>query len=129
MITLEHRCSGISQNHASFTEGTPWLKAADNYKKINTESSEESEKIRSYYKELIRLRKEMPVIQEGTYKAIALDHPSIYAYVREYKNQKLLVLNHFYQDEDKIILPDELLEGESSYVIGNAGKENSKKSL
>ncbi|GEK90817.1 alpha,alpha-phosphotrehalase [Alkalibacterium kapii] len=113
--------------HAGFTEGEPWLKVADNYKKINTESSKESEKIRSYYKELIRLRKEMAIIQEGNYKAIALDHPSIYAYVREHENQKLLVLNHFYSDEDKITLPDELLEGESSYVIGNRGDRELEK--
>lgn len=115
--------------HAGFTEGTPWLKVADNYKEINAESDNPSGKIRSYYKELIRLRKEMPIIQEGSYKAIALDHPSIFAYVRKYEGEKLLVLNHFYAEADSITLPDELLEGESSYLIGNSGERTLEKTL
>ncbi|WP_368645490.1 alpha,alpha-phosphotrehalase [Alkalibacterium putridalgicola] len=115
--------------HAGFTEGEPWLKVADNYKMINTENKEHSGKIRSYYKELIRLRKKMPIIQEGSYEAIGLDHPSIFAYVREHKGEKLLVLNHFYAEEDKITLPDELLEGESSYLIGNSGERQLEKTF
>lgn len=106
--------------HAGFTDGTPWLKVAENHKTINTKNEAYSGKIRSYYKELIRLRKEMPIIQEGTYEAIELGHPSIFAYVREYEGEKLLVLNHFYAEEDSITLPDDLLEGESSYLIGNS---------
>ncbi|MER2063047.1 MAG: alpha,alpha-phosphotrehalase [Alkalibacterium sp.] len=115
--------------HAGFTDGTPWLKVADNYKEVNAENEAHSGKIRDYYKELIRLRKEMPIVQEGSYEAIALDHPSIFAYAREYDGQKLLVLNHFYAEEDKITLPDELLEGESSYLIGNSGERKLEKTF
>ena len=118
-----------ASEHAGFTDGTPWLKVADNHKVVNTENEAHSGKIRSYYKELIRLRKEMPIIQEGSYQAIALDHPSIFAYVREYDGQKLLVLNHFYAEEDSIMLPDELLEGESSYLVGNSGERKLEKTF
>lgn len=115
--------------HAGFTDGTPWLKVAENHKTINTKNEAYSGKIRSYYKELIRLRKEMPIIQEGTYEAIELGHPSIFAYVREYEGEKLLVLNHFYAEEDSITLPDDLLEGESSYLIGNSDERNLEKTF
>jgi len=118
-----------ASEHAGFTDGRPWLKVADNHKVVNTENEAHSGKIRSYYKELIRLRKEMPIIQEGSYEPIALDHPSIFAYVREYDGQKLLVLNHFYAEEDSIMLPDELLEGESSYLIGNSGERKLEKTF
>lgn len=107
--------------HAGFTTGEPWLKVPENYKTINTTTSETSKKIRDYYKKLIQLRKDMPIIQEGDYEAVELDHPSIFAYVRTYKGEKLLVLNHFYVEEDSIDIPKELLDMESSYLIGNSG--------
>ncbi|OJF97191.1 alpha,alpha-phosphotrehalase [Alkalibacterium sp. 20] len=115
--------------HAGFTEGTPWLKVPENHKTINTENEAHSGKIRSYYKELIRLRKEMPIIQEGSYEALELEHPSIFAYIREYEGEKLLVLNHFYAKEDSITLPDELVDSESNYVIGNSGKRTLEKTF
>lgn len=115
--------------HAGFTDGTPWLKVADNHKTINTKNEEHSGKIRAYYKDLIRLRKEMPIIQEGSYEVLELEHPSIFAYIREHKGEKLLVLNHFYAEEDSITLPDGLVERDSSYLIGNSGKRTLEKTF
>ncbi|HAJ70072.1 MAG TPA: alpha,alpha-phosphotrehalase [Alkalibacterium sp.] len=113
--------------NAGFTKGLPWLKVADNYKEINTENIKQSRNIYAYYKQLVSLRKELAIIQEGSYKAINLNHQSIFAYVREYKGQKLLVLNHFYEETDTITLPDELLKGQSRYLIGNSGERTLQK--
>ncbi|GAA0369160.1 alpha,alpha-phosphotrehalase [Alkalibacterium iburiense] len=115
--------------HAGFTDGEPWLKVAENYKTINTENEENSRKIYNYYKELIRLRKEYPIIQEGDYEALELDHPSIFAYVRTLDNEKLLVLNHFYAEEDSITIPDELAEMNATYLIGNSGERQLESSF
>ena len=95
--------------NAGFSDAEPWLKVADNYKNINTENTDVSQAIRDYYKKLIRLRKDMPIISEGSYDVLELEHPSIFAYVREYEGEKLLVLNHFYGEDDTITIPDELL--------------------
>ncbi|MCC5896028.1 MAG: alpha,alpha-phosphotrehalase [Alkalibacterium sp.] len=113
--------------NAGFSEGTPWLNVADNYKDINTENETVSKKIFTYYKELIRLRKEMPIIQEGSYKALELDHPSIFAYVREHEGETLLVLNHFYAEEDAITIPDDLLDKDAAYLIGNRAERTLEK--
>lgn len=110
--------------HAGFTEGTPWLQVADNHTTINAESKGDSARIRDYYKQLIKLRKSMPIIQEGAYEMLELEHPSIFAYVREQDGEKLLVLSHFYGEEATFTVPDNLLELEASYLIGN-GKERS----
>ncbi|EXJ24287.1 Trehalose-6-phosphate hydrolase [Alkalibacterium sp. AK22] len=110
--------------HAGFTEGTPWLQVADNHTTINVESRGDSTRIRDYYKQLIKLRKSMPIIQEGAYEMLELEHPSIFAYVREQDGEKLLVLSHFYGEEATFTVPDNLLELEASYLIGN-GKERS----
>ena len=105
-----------------FSDAEPWLKVADNYKNINTENTDVSQAIRDYYKTLIRLRKDMPIIQEGSYDVLELEHPSIFAYVREYEGEKLLVLNHFYGEDDTITIPDELLNMDASYLIGNGSE-------
>lgn len=113
--------------NAGFSDAEPWLKVADNYKNINTENTDVSQAIRDYYKKLIRLRKDMPIISEGSYDVLELEHPSIFAYVREYEGEKLLVLNHFYGEDDTITIPDELLNLDASYLIGNGSERKLEK--
>lgn len=108
--------------HAGFTTGEPWLKVADNYHEINVEKELSEGSIIEYYKRLIALRKEMKVISEGNYRGILMDHPSVYAYVREYEGEELLVLNHFYEEPVTIEVPEEFQNRSSKYLIGN-GKE------
>lgn len=108
--------------HAGFTTGEPWLKVADNYHEINVEKELSTGSIIEYYKRLIALRKEMKVISEGSYRGILMDHPSVYAYVREYEGEELLVLNHFYEERVTIEVPEEFQNRSSKYLIGN-GKE------
>lgn len=108
--------------HAGFTTGEPWLKVADNYHEINVEKELSTGSIIEYYKRLIALRKEMKVISEGSYRGILMDHPSVYAYVREYEGEELLVLNHFYEEPVTIEVPEEFQNRSSKYLIGN-GKE------
>ncbi|SFQ30266.1 trehalose-6-phosphate hydrolase [Desemzia incerta] len=108
--------------HAGFTTGEPWLKVADNYHEINVEKELSTGSIIEYYKRLIALRKEMKVISEGNYRGILMDHPSVYAYVREYEGEELLVLNHFYEEPVTIEVPEEFQNRSSKYLIGN-GKE------
>ena len=105
--------------HAGFTSGEPWLKVADNYPQINVEKERDEGKIFSYYQKLIALRKQQPIISEGSYRGILLDDPEVYAYVREKDNQKLLVLNHFYGTDYQLKIPEEFLNGQAEWIIGN----------
>ena len=111
-----------NEKNAGFTSGEPWIKLADNYHQINVEKEQAEGSIFNFYKKLIQLRKEMPVISEGSYRGIMMDHPSVYGYVREYKGEQLLVLNHFYADSVTLEIPEEFLTRPSRYLIGN-GKE------
>ena len=56
-----------ASENAGFSTGTPWLKAGKSYKDINVENEIDGP-IFKFYKELIRLRKEMPIISEGSYQ-------------------------------------------------------------
>ena len=49
-----------------FTTGTPWLPVNPNYTEINAASQvNDKDSVFSYYKQLIRLRKEIPVIVDA----------------------------------------------------------------
>ena len=108
-----------SSKHAGFTKGTPWLKVADNYQTINVERARKEGKIYKYYQDLIQLRKDYPIIQEGSYQGIQLDHPQIMAYERQYQGQFLLVVNNFYAQPSKLMLPSKYLDKSSQKLIGN----------
>lgn len=108
-----------TDENAGFSSGEPWLNVPKNYTELNTENELISKKIRDYYKELIQLRKEYLIIQEGSYEPFELGHQSVFGYIREYEQQKLLVLNHFYADEAIVKIPKALLDMEASYLIGN----------
>ncbi|EGL86187.1 alpha,alpha-phosphotrehalase [Streptococcus oralis SK255] len=93
-----------ASENAGFTRGTPWLKAGKSYPQINVEN-EIKGPIFAFYQNLIRLRKEMPIISEGSYKPAFQDSKQVYAFERQYEDEKLLVLNNFYATEIEIELP------------------------
>ncbi|MGT2933707.1 alpha,alpha-phosphotrehalase [Streptococcus catagoni] len=100
-----------ASQHAGFTSGQPWLKVGKSYKEINVEN-EKNGKIFPFYQTLIRLRKEMPLIAEGSYKAAFKDSEQVYAFEREFEGQKMLVLNNFYAEELTIELPRDYQHGQ-----------------
>lgn len=113
--------------HAGFTTGKPWLDVAPNYKAVNTTVEDPSRRIFKYYQKLIQLRKNYPIISDGLYRGVELDHESIYAYVRELDDKKLLVLNHFYDGKSSITIPDEFLQGDTEVLISNNGERKLEK--
>ena len=67
MIMQELRCSGVRKK-CGFSEAEPWIAVNDNYKTINAEASVKDPKsVFSYYKKLVQLRHEVPVITDGVY--------------------------------------------------------------
>lgn len=93
-----------ASENAGFSTGTPWLKTGKSYKDINVENDIQGP-IFTFYQNLIRLRKEMPIISEGSYKPAFEDSKQVYAFERQYEDEKLLVLNNFYATEVEIDLP------------------------
>lgn len=100
-----------ASENAGFSTGTPWLKAGKSYKDINVENEIQGP-IFIFYQDLIRLRKEMPIISEGSYKPAFEDSKQVYAFERQYEDEKLLVLNNFYATEVEIDLPIDYQNGQ-----------------
>ena len=93
-----------------FFNRVPWLKVGKSYKDINVEKEMDGP-IFTFYNELIRLRKEMRVISEGSYLPALEDSQEIYAFERHLDGQKLLVLNHFYGSEVEVAIPKDYQTG------------------
>ncbi|MRH43878.1 alpha,alpha-phosphotrehalase [Aquibacillus halophilus] len=93
--------------NAGFTNGTPWINIAENYKEVNAEQAiAEKDSIFYHYQRLIRLRKEYDVVTDGDYQLILGGQDDTFAYVRSNKKEKLLVINNFYGRETSFELPD-----------------------
>ena len=101
---------GDSAN-AGFTTGTPWLKAGKSYPEINVENEMQGP-IFTFYQKLIALRKELPIIAEGSYRPVHEDSQQVYAFERQLGDEKLLVLNNFYPDPITIDILPEYQNGE-----------------
>lgn len=82
--------------HAGFTTGTPWLKVNPNYKTVNVAAQEkDTNSILNYFRHMVKLRKENPVLIYGKYILLDKENPKIYAYTRELNGTKVLVLLNF----------------------------------
>ena len=113
-----------ASENAGFSTATPWLKAGKSYPTINVEN-EKNGPIFTYYQELIRLRKKLPIISEGDYRAAYHESNKVYAFERLLNGEQLLVLNNFFPEEVEIELLDNYAQGHiliSNYPDSKLGK-------
>lgn len=109
--------------NAGFTEGKPWICVNPNYTKINAqEQIKRKDSVFNYYKQLIRLRKQNPIIVYGTYDLFLADDPNLYIYTRTYENDKLLIVCNFTDKEVSFDLSNEFKN--SSVLISNYKHSN-----
>ena len=113
-----------ASENAGFSTATPWLKAGKSYPTINVEN-EKNGPIFTFYQELIRLRKKLPIISEGDYRAAYHESNKVYAFERLLNGEQLLVLNNFFPEEVEIELLDNYAQGHiliSNYPDSKLGK-------
>ena len=109
-----------AKSQAGFTQGTPWLAVADNYRDINAEQAvADPDSVFYFYQRLIALRKEVAVITHGDYRDLLPEHREIFAYQRQSATQTLVCLNNYYGQESECVLPAELDVSQARYLLGN----------
>lgn len=85
-----------SGKNAGFSGAEPWISLPDNYETINVEAQREDKtSVLSFYRRLIRLRKEHSVISEGSVRFLETGNEKVIGYVRENSQEKLTVLCNF----------------------------------
>lgn len=58
-------------------------------------------KVYARVKKLIRVRKQYPVITRGTFTEVKTQTPEVFAYVREYKEDRIVIINNLSSDRIK----------------------------
>ena len=101
---------------AGFTTGTPWLRPT-NQRIVNVEIEESQGRILPYYRRLISLRKELPIISRGTYAPYLVEHEDVLAYTREHEGGRLLVLCSFRGRSTEVDVPEAFAA--ARILIGN----------
>jgi alpha-glucosidase len=102
--------------NAGFTTGTPWMKVNPNYLQINVGKQEnDAESVLSFYKKMIRLKKENQVFTYGIYDLVDEDHPQIYAYTRRGEEGKVMVMSNL----TKSVAEFEVDEGQFTELLLN----------
>jgi oligo-1,6-glucosidase len=82
--------------YAGFSNTKPWLKVNPNHKDINVNKAQTDDgSIYKYYKEIIKLRKEFPLIVYGKYQDIDFNNKSLFIYRRYDKLNELVVVCNF----------------------------------
>lgn len=100
------------KKYAGFSEQTPWISIPSNYKEINVEAEEQDpDSVLNYYRKLVHLRKEYPVIQEGSIDFLCQDQEGIFAYERVLGKQRLVVYHNLTEEEIPLPMPVEVSEG------------------
>ena len=82
--------------NAGFSSGIPWIKVNADYTNVNEESQNTNPgSVLNYFRKIVTLRKENPVLVYGKYTLLDKNNPGVYAYTREGDGKKILVLLNF----------------------------------
>jgi oligo-1,6-glucosidase len=106
--------------NAGFTTGTPWIAVNPNYPQINVDAAlTDPGSVFHYYRKLIRLRKENPVIVHGRYDLLLEAHGEIYAFTRTHGDDRLLVILNFTANQPVFALPSDITYSATDLMIAN----------
>jgi oligo-1,6-glucosidase len=113
-----------ASENGGFSAGTPWIPVNPNYTNINAASQTgDADSVFSFYKKLIRLRKEHPIIVYGNYELLLPNEERVYAYRRNFKGEALLVICNFTGKEISDIDLSALGAGKGTLLISNYGTD------
>lgn len=111
--------------NAGFTSGRPWLPVNDDYLTVNAESEAgDSESVLSWYRELLRLRRENPALTAGSWREILPEDERLFAFVREFDGHEVITVANF--GLEAVRLP-EILRGQK--VILSSESETNPEEL
>ena len=112
---------------AGFTTGTPWLPVADS-KEVNVEAAlADHDSLFYTYQKLVRLRKERPIIIDGSYEIVETGNPLVLAYKRLLAGEELYVVVNFSAETQTYQLATDLSSGE--WLISNYQQQLSQQLL
>lgn len=114
-----------TSTNAGFTTGTPWIRVNPNYTKINASAAlADPDSVFHYYKRLIQLRHEYPIIVYGDYTIYLPEDEHLYVYTRQLDGHLLFVALNFKLGTFKLELPPQLDVSDCQLLISNYPNTN-----
>lgn len=105
--------------NAGFTTGKPWLMVNPNYTQINAEKEMQDENsVWNYYRALLALRKEHPVMVYGEWTEYEPEREDVYVYTRTLDDERWLVAVNLTGTPTQVTLPG-AVNGTLKRVLGN----------
>lgn len=96
---------------AGFTIGSPWLPVNPDSERVNVAAEEtDADSVLRYYRALLRKRRELPVVRDGSFTLLEPDNDKIFCYVRDSADESILVQANFTAEEQQAPLPEEFRE-------------------
>ncbi|MEG2677138.1 MAG: alpha-glucosidase [Oscillospiraceae bacterium] len=106
-----------SSENAGFTVGKPWLGINSNYRNINVEAQKKDPfSIRSYYRDMIRIRSLSETLRYGSFKLLESDR-SVLVYTRKFEGRHATVMLNFSGRKKRVKYAGQV-------VISSAGRDS-----
>ena len=108
------------KKNAGFTEAeTPWFELNPNYTDINVEAEiSNPDSILNYYKKLLRFRKENDIVKYGDFQMLKTP-AKLFAYMRKFEKQKMLVVCSFDEKEMAFRAPEDFILSDAELILSN----------
>ncbi len=105
---------------AGFSSGQPWISLNPNAAEVNAEQAlADPDSVFHYYRALIALRQQCPVLVHGRHELLLPEHEQVYAYTRRLGDECLLVLCNFGATEVAAALEPALAGRPAERLLGN----------
>ena len=106
-----------SSSNSGFSKSNPWIKINPNYRDINVENQlNDKDSILNFYKKMIKIRKENEALIYGEYKLILEDDENIYSYIREFENEKFIIITNLTDKKVEFNYDKEVLKYENLLI-------------
>ena len=108
--------------HAGFTSGTPWLPVHPNHVELNVAAQRaDPDSVLAFYRKLIRLRHDEPLVTGGDYRPLLPEHPALWAFLRSSDLESWLVVANL--SDDAVELPAALVASGATTVLSTVAGE------
>ncbi len=108
------------ETNAGFTEGRPWINVNRNYVHVNVaQQLSDPDSVLHYYRQLIALRREHPIVTYGKYELLLEAHEQIYSFLRSLGDERWLVILNFSRETPVFALPSNVPCLQAELVIAN----------
>ena len=118
------------EKYAGFSSHEPWIKVNPNYKQINVEEAiQDADSIFNFYQKLINLRKEYEIISTGDFELLFKEDARIFAYKRQWKKERLIVIANFTGNIVECDFDEVILEGKGRILLSNYERTQIEKKM